>query len=101
MIDLFAGSSDGLIRETWYNWGNGAWGGWITIYGATFTADPQAVATTDGHDQIFADANGVVEQTGSARPPAPPATGCLRRACRAVFTRSGTRPWCRGWPAGD
>jgi surface antigen len=73
VIDVFAGSSDGLIRETWYNWGNGAWGGWIAISGATFTGDPQAVATADGHDQIFADANGVVEQNWFS--PATGATG--------------------------
>jgi len=73
VIDVFVGSSDGLIRETWYNWGTGAWGGWIAISGATFTADPQAVATADGHDQIFADANGVVEQNWFS--PATGATG--------------------------
>jgi hypothetical protein len=73
VIDLFTGSSDGLIRETWYNWGNGAWGGWITIAGAAFTGDPQAVATTDGHVQIFADANGAVEQNWFS--PATGATG--------------------------
>jgi cell wall-associated NlpC family hydrolase len=62
VIDVFVRSSDGQIRETWYNWGNGQWGGWITISGSTFTGDPQAVATSDGHDQVFADASGVIEQ---------------------------------------
>jgi hypothetical protein len=73
VIDVFVSASDGLIRETWYNWGTGAWGGWIAISGATVTGDPQAVATTDGHDQIFADANGVVEQNWFS--PATGATG--------------------------
>ncbi len=62
VIDVFTRSSDGQIRETWYNWGNGQWGGWIAISGSTFTGDPQAVPTTDGHDQVFADANGVIEE---------------------------------------
>ena len=48
--------------ETWYNWGTGQWGGWITVNGGTFTSDPSAVATSDGHDQIFASNNGTIEQ---------------------------------------
>ncbi len=48
--------------ETWYNWGTGQWGGWITISGATLTSSPRAVATSDGHDQIFAVNNGSVKQ---------------------------------------
>jgi hypothetical protein len=62
VVDVFVRSSDGVVRETWYNWGTGQWGGWIPVPGATFTGDPQAVATSDGHDQVFADANGVIEE---------------------------------------
>src|SRR5207302_1791456 len=54
VIDLFVRGSDSVIRETWYNWSNGGWGGYIAIAGSTFSGDPQAVATSDGHDQIFA-----------------------------------------------
>jgi hypothetical protein len=62
VIDAFVRGSDGLLRETWYNWSNGHWGGWISISGATFSGDPQTIATSDGHEQIFANANGTVEQ---------------------------------------
>jgi hypothetical protein len=62
VIDLFVRSTDGLIRETWYNWGNGHWGGWIPIGGASFTGDPQAARTSDGHDQIFATSAGTLRQ---------------------------------------
>ena len=62
VIDVFTRSTDGQIRETWYNWGNGTWGGWIPISGSAFTGDPQALATPDGHEQIFADDNGVIKQ---------------------------------------
>ena len=49
--------------ETWYNWGNGTLGGWITVNGgSTFTSDPTAVATSDGHDQVFADASGSLQE---------------------------------------
>ena len=57
-----ARAAGGQIRETWYNWGNGHWGGWIPISGSAFTGDPQAVATSDGHEQIFADDNGAIKQ---------------------------------------
>jgi hypothetical protein len=57
-----AGSITSGNVETWYNWGNGDWGGWITIAGATFTSGPQAVATSDGHDQIFANSAGTTRQ---------------------------------------
>ena len=59
---MFTRSTDGQIRETWYNWGNGHWGGWILISGSAFTGGPQAVATSDGHEQIFADDNGAIKQ---------------------------------------
>jgi hypothetical protein len=72
VIDVFVRSSAGQILETWYNWGNGSWGGWIAIAGSTFTGDPQAVATSDGHDQVFADDNGVIEQNWFA-----PASGAI------------------------
>jgi hypothetical protein len=62
VIDVFVRSTDGVIRETWYNWGSGHWGGWIGIGGATFTGDPRANATSDGHDQIFAVSGGTVKQ---------------------------------------
>ena len=62
VIDAFIRNSAGQIVETWYNWGTGSWGGWITISGAIFTGGPKAVATSDGHDQIFGDNNGVIEQ---------------------------------------
>jgi hypothetical protein len=62
VIDVFTRSTDGQIRETWYNWGTGKWGGWIAVSGSTFTGDPQAVGTSDGHEQIFADDNGVIKQ---------------------------------------
>jgi hypothetical protein len=52
----------GQIVETWYSWATGDWGGWIAIAGVTFTGGPQSVATSDGHDQIFADNNGIIEQ---------------------------------------
>ena len=54
VIDAFIRNSAGQIVETWYNWGTGSWGGWITVNGGTFTSDPSAVATSDGHDQVFA-----------------------------------------------
>jgi surface antigen len=62
VIDAFIRNSAGQIVETWYNWGTGQWGGWIAIAGATFSGAPQAVATPDGHDQIFASNNGTIEQ---------------------------------------
>jgi surface antigen len=62
VIDAFIRGTNGQIFETWYNWGNGVWGGWIPIGGNTFTGDPEAVATSDGHDQVFADANGTLEE---------------------------------------
>jgi hypothetical protein len=43
-------------------WDTGGWGGWITVNGGTFTSDPSVVATSDGHDQVFAENNGVIEQ---------------------------------------
>ena len=54
VIDAFIRNSSGQIEETWYNWGNGQWGGWITVDGGSFSSDPSAVATADGHDQVFA-----------------------------------------------
>jgi len=73
VIDVFTRSTDGQIRETWYNWGNGHWGGWIPIAGSAFTGDPQTVATSDGHEQIFADDNGAIKQNWFA--PSNGATG--------------------------
>jgi hypothetical protein len=70
VIDAFVRNSAGQIVETWYNWGTGQWGGWITISGATLTSSPEAVATSDGHDQIFAVNNGSIEQNWFA-----PSTG--------------------------
>ena len=58
VIDAFVRNSAGQIVETWYNWGNGDWGGWIAVSPGPFTSDPSAVATSDGHDQIFATASG-------------------------------------------
>ncbi|WP_300611288.1 hypothetical protein, partial [Trebonia sp.] len=52
---------NGQVYETWYNWGNGAWGGWIGL-GGSVSSDPVALATSDGHDQVFATGNGRVEQ---------------------------------------
>ena len=72
VIDAFIRSTAGQIYETWYNWGNGQWGGWIPIAGGSFTSDPQAVATSDGHDQIFADANGTLAENWFS-----PATGAV------------------------
>src|SRR5580698_3209283 len=72
VIDAFVRSTDGQIRETWYNWGTGQWGGWIVVSGSTFTGDPQAVATSDGNDQVFADNNGVIEENWFT-----PATGAI------------------------
>jgi CHAP domain len=76
VIDLFVRSTAGQILETWYNWGNGSWGGWIPVSGATVTGDPQAVATSDGHDQVFVDADGVIEQNWFS-----PATGAIGDGC--------------------
>jgi hypothetical protein len=72
VIDVFTRSTDGQIRETWYNWGTGKWGGWIPISGSAFTGDPQVVATSDGHEQIFADDNGLIKQNWFA-----PANGAI------------------------
>jgi len=72
VIDAFVRNAAGQIVETWYNWGTGRWGGWITIAGATFTGAPRAVATSDGHDQIFAGDNGTIEQNWFA-----PANGAI------------------------
>jgi surface antigen len=67
VIDVFvrSTSSNQAIAETWYNWGTGQWGGWISLQPppGTITGDPQAVATSDGHDQVFADVNGSLEET--------------------------------------
>jgi hypothetical protein len=63
VIDLYVRGGDGQIYETWYNWSNGAWGGWAGFAGATVTSDPQAIATSDGHEQVFATVNGVIKQT--------------------------------------
>jgi hypothetical protein len=60
--DLFVRGGDGQLYETWYNWGSGAWGGWIGL-GGTISSDPSALATSDGHEQIFATNGGLVRQT--------------------------------------
>jgi hypothetical protein len=73
VIDLFVRSSTGQIQETWYNWATGQWGGWIAVSTAAAAGDPQAVATSDGHDQVFIDNNGVIEQNWFS--PATGATG--------------------------
>lgn len=61
VIDAFVRGSDNHIYETWYNWGTAAWGGWINL-GGTVTSDPQAQATSDGHDQVFGTGNNLVQQ---------------------------------------
>ena len=62
VIDVFVRGGDNQVYETWYNWGNGQWGGWISM-GGTVTSDPQAQATSDGHDQVFGTGNNLVQQS--------------------------------------
>ena len=62
VIDAFIRNSSGQIEETWYNWGNGQWGGSIPIGGATLTSDSTSVPTSDGHDQVFAMAGSTPEE---------------------------------------
>ena len=57
VFDAFWRGSDGAIRETWYNWANGRWGGWIPIGSASLSSDPQAAATSDGPRPAFAGAD--------------------------------------------
>lgn len=54
-----------MIRETWYDWGNGVWGDWIAmpIPGGTFNNDPETIATSDGHEQVFANGGGSVYES--------------------------------------
>jgi hypothetical protein len=61
VVDVFVRGGDNRVYETWYNWGTGGWGGWIGMGGA-ISSDPQAVATSDGHDQVFGTGNSLVKQ---------------------------------------
>jgi hypothetical protein len=69
VIDIFARTPTDAIIETWYDWRTGAWGGWIELGAAAGTSDPSAVATADGHEQVFITAGGRVEENwfGPAR----------------------------------
>ena len=64
VIDAFVRATNGVVYETWYNWGNGAWGGWIGLPGGSIAGDPEATYTSDGHDQVFSVlSNGLIAQT--------------------------------------
>ena len=64
VMDAFVRGGNNQIYETWYDSDNGGWGGWIGMGSGpeSVTADPQAVATSDGHDQVFGTGGGYVEQ---------------------------------------
>jgi hypothetical protein len=62
VIDAFVLGSNSHIYETWYNWGNGQWGGWIDMSGSV-SSDQQAVATSDGHDQVFGTGSNLLQES--------------------------------------
>ena len=63
VIDIFARTATDAVVETWYDWATGGWGGWDELGAASGTGDPRAIATADGHDQVFITARGRVEGT--------------------------------------
>jgi hypothetical protein len=60
-IDEFITGSNNQVYQTWYDSGVGNWGPWFNM-GGTTTSDPQGIATSDGHDQIFGTNNSAVAQ---------------------------------------
>jgi len=97
VIDIFARTATDAIVETWYDYATGGWGGWVELGAASGTGDPRAVATADGHDQVFITAGGRVEENwfgpvrgdhgAFALPPLPPPSATVGRV--AVAARPG------------
>ncbi|MBK7612697.1 MAG: CHAP domain-containing protein [Actinomycetales bacterium] len=62
VIDAFVRGSDGNIYQTWYDWGTGGRGGWISMGGPGGASDPAVARTADGHVQILTTSAGAVRQ---------------------------------------
>jgi hypothetical protein len=60
-IDVFVHGTNNQIYETWYDYSNAQWGGWINM-GGNITSDPQAVATSDGHEQVFDTGSNLIQE---------------------------------------
>jgi surface antigen len=60
-IDVFVRGSNNQIYETWYDYQYGTWGGWINM-GGNLGSDPQAIDTSDAHEQVFGTGNNLVQQ---------------------------------------
>ena len=97
VIDIFARTATDAVVETWYDWATGGWGGWVELGAASGTGDPRAVATADGHVQVFITAGGRVEENwfgpvrgdhgAFASPPLSPPSATVGRV--AVAARPG------------
>lgn len=62
IIDVFARGLEGGAIETWYNWANGKWGGFIGLGGTSVGggSDPSAIVTPDGHEEVAITSGGLV-----------------------------------------